>query len=281
MTSRDDDADRATDEEAELSPEEEQAVSALLAALPATPMPPEVIARIEAALAAEPALAATPGVTTLAKERDRRRPSRRPLVFRVAASVIALVGLTAFGIAVVNSGGATSSGGSSASTADAAAGAASVAASAAAPPASAPAGGVRLTASGQDYTAATLAVQAESLLTASAAPSASSAAGESTAPAASASGTSDNRAATLGKAAFASLQASPNKLAACVKELTDGDGRAPLAVDVGRWDHQVAFVIVLPADKTSTQRQVYVVKPTCGTTNEGTDILEVAFLDAS
>ena len=52
MSSRDDDETR--DDVADLTPEDEQAVADLLASLPATPMPPEVLARIEAALAAEP-----------------------------------------------------------------------------------------------------------------------------------------------------------------------------------------------------------------------------------
>src|SRR3954470_12426322 len=106
MTGRGD--DETLDDVPELTPEDEQAVADLLAALPATPMPPEVLARIEAALAAEPALAATAGVTTLAAGRERRRPARGPLVFRIAASVLAVVGLTALGVAFVNGGGATS-----------------------------------------------------------------------------------------------------------------------------------------------------------------------------
>ena len=77
-----------------------------------------------------------------------------------------------------------------------------------------------------------------------------------------------------------SLAASPTKLAACVKELTDGDGRTPLAVDTGRWDNQAAVVVILPADGASGQRQVFVVKPTCGTTDDSSDILQIAFLDS-
>ena len=38
-------------------------------------------------------------------------------------------------------------------------------------------------------------------------------------------------------------------------------------------------MIVLPADGASGQRQVFVVKPTCGTTDDSSDILQVAFLD--
>ena len=181
MTTRDDDS--RDDDVPDLSPEDEQAVAALLASLPATPMPPEVLARIEAALAAEPALAATPGVTTLAEARERRRPSRGPLVFRIAASAVAVVGLTALGIAFVNGGGSTS-GGSGASTADLAGGSASAAESASAVASSvaervAPASPRR----GTTYTAADLAAQAAALL-GEAAPS-SAAAGGSAAPSAS------------------------------------------------------------------------------------------------
>ncbi len=271
MTTRDDDS--RDDDVPDLSPEDEQAVAALLASLPATPMPPEVLARIEAALAAEPALAATPGVTTLAGARAQRRPSRGPLVFRIAASAVAVVGLTALGIAFVNSGGSSSAGGS-ATGGDLAEGSASVAASVAGPALSSPTSGVRVTATGKTYTAADLLAQAAALL----------AGGSSSAPAAGSAAPTTSGKTVTPQADTAYRQATelagnPNLLAACVKELTDGDGRTPLAVDTGRWDNQAALVVVLPADGASGQRQVFVVKPTCGKTDDSSDILQVAFLD--
>ena len=272
MTSRDDENDEGV---ADLTPEDEQAVADLLASLPATPMPPEVLVRIEAALAAEPALTATAGVTTLAAARDRRGTSRGPLVFRIAASLVAVVGLTALGVAFVNGGG-SSSDGSGASTQDMAeGGTSSAAASAAVPAASAATSGLRVLSSGKTYTAADLPAQATALL--SAATPQPAAAGGSTAASASGSFAGSKRAAEI---QAEQLVKTPSKLAACVRELTDGDGRTPLAVDTGRWDNQAALVIVMPADAAGGQRQVFVVKPTCGTVDDSSDILQVAFLDS-
>jgi len=274
MSSRDDERDDVPD----LTPEDEAAVAALLASLPATPMPPEVLARIEAALAAEPALAATAAVTTLAEARERRRPSRGPLVFRIAASLVAVVGLTALGIAFVNGGGSTS-GGSSGSTADMAEGGTSSAAAASAPSAP-PAGGTLVTKSGKTYTAADLAAQAAALLSAAGpVPAAGSGSAAASSAAPSPSGKSLTPQSDTAYLRAMALAGNREGLAACVKELTDGDGRTPLAVDTGRWDNQAALVIVLPADAASGQRQVFVVKPTCGTTDDSSDILQVAFLD--
>ena len=212
MTSRDDEND---EDVADLTPEDEQAVADLLASLPATPMPPEVLVRIEAALAAEPALTATAGVTTLAAARDRRRTARGPLVFRIAASLVAVVGLTALGVAFVNSGDPTSSD-SGASTQDMAeGGSASAAASAAVPAASSPTSPMRVLSSGKTYTAAELPAQATALLsgpTPASAPDAGS-----TAAGASGASAGSKRAADFAAQALATT---PSKLAACVRELT-------------------------------------------------------------
>ena len=273
MTSRDDENDEGV---ADLTPEDEQAVADLLASLPATPMPPEVLVRIEAALAAEPALTATAGVTTLAAARDRRGTSRGPLVFRIAASLVAVVGLTALGVAFVNGGG-SSSDGSGASTQDMAEGGTSLGGRV-----SGRARGLSgdqwaaTAALGKTYTAADLPAQATALL--SAATPQPAAAGGSTAASAQHRFAGSKRAAEI--LGGEQLVKTPSKLAACVRELTDGDGRTPLAVDTGRWDNQAALVIVMPADAAGGQRQVFVVKPTCGTVDDSSDILQVAFLDS-
>src|SRR4051812_8019242 len=207
MTGRGD--DETLDDVPELTPEEERAVTDLLAALPATPMPPEVLARIEAALAAEPALATTAAVTTLAEARDRRRTSRGPLIFRIAASAVAVVGLTALGVALVNRGG-SDAGGGAADMAEGATSSAAAASSPAAGPAASRAGALRVTFSQKTYTPANLAAQAAALLD-PAQPSAA-AAGSATSAA-----SSDSRSPALRNefAAAEKAASSTDKLAAC------------------------------------------------------------------
>jgi hypothetical protein len=70
----------------------------------------------------------------------------------------------------------------------------------------------------------------------------------------------------------------PTQLSACVRELTDGDGRTALAVDVGRWAGQPVLVIVLPAVTGTTDLGVYVVKPTCGQVSDSSDIVKAIFI---
>jgi hypothetical protein len=296
-----------------LTPEEEQAISALLAALPSEPMPPEVLARIEAALAAEPPLSGTAVIVpNLDLERVRRRRRNGQLLFRVAASVVGLAGAIALGITIANGGGSSSSAGTTAAGAaststgtvpEAGQPATSSAASAATPASRAFV--LRITRSGRTYDKTNLAAAAAQLvkgeepvpipksppslatggLTQSATPTPSSAAptGTSTSSAAAASATRSP--AALGFSAY-DLATKQPRLDACVRELTLGDGRKPLAVDVGEWDQQQVLVVVLPSptEAKSADLEAYVVTPQCGSTSNRdmsagnpNDVLQVAF----
>ena len=70
-------------------------------------MPAEVFSRIEAALAAEPAPVPLAPVVNL-NAASRGKQSRGPMIFKVAASVVGLVGAVALGLAVVQNGGGSS-----------------------------------------------------------------------------------------------------------------------------------------------------------------------------
>jgi hypothetical protein len=262
-----------------LTPEEERAVSALLAALPAEPMPPEVLARIEAALADEPPLAGTSAnvLPSLDAARTRRRALHGQLLFRVAASVVGLAGAIAVGLVIVNSGG-SSSAGSASTVAEGAAstGTSSAAASSAFDSTSRPASGsaTRLTRSGRSYDAANLAPAATQLVKGLTIPPTTLSAAGSGTSAAEPSPTATTKQAPKTPTTVAALAASPQLLNACVRELTDGDGRQALAVDVGTWAGHDALVIVLPPVTGTTDLAVFVVSPTCGQVDDSTDILK-------
>jgi negative regulator of sigma E activity len=262
-----------------LTPEEEQAVSALLASLPVEPMPAEVFSRIEAALAAEPApLPLAPVVTLNAP--SRHKPSRGPMIFKVAASVVGLVGAVALGLAVVQGGGASSAGSAAGGTAKSAETAASTpaAASASASAAASSAGsGIpaaarppRVSQSRFDYNQANLSSAATALATGRSLPTSADAA----ASAGTSSSTGTGATGTASSFSTASLVTTASLLDSCVKELTDGAARTPIAVDAGEWNHQPAVVIVLPALDDPTNLEVFVVKASCGQVKDSSDLLQ-------
>lgn len=286
-----------------LSPEDEAAISALLASLPAEPMPPAVLARIEAALAAEPPLAAAARtVTSLDSARSRRR-FLSPTLLRVAASVVVLGGAIALGVHAI---GNTSS--QEVSTAGAApdAAAPSNALPASSPAFAAGGPGLRVTVSGRAYNAANLSSLAARLAgspetlsgdgTKSSTPpgtppgaqigSSVPAATATTAPGTPSPGASavpsDSSPHPRTTYSASEIATTPTLLAACVAQLNQGSGSTPLAVDVGTWLGKQALVVVLPSpDKTSHALAVYVVGPSCGQVADSTDIYEVTFLPGS
>jgi hypothetical protein len=286
-----------------LSPEEEAAISALLASLPAEPMPPAVLARIEAALAAEPPLAAAARtVISLDTARARRR-RLSPTLLRVAASIVVLAGAIALGVhAIGNTSGEAGSTAAGAAP-DAATPSAALAASS---PASGVNGqsGLRVTVSGRAYDAANLSSLAARLagtsetvtgrgtkspspptgtpIGGSAAPEASPTTAPVTTPSPGSAAPSDSGRQPLSRYSASQIATTPTLLAACVAQLTQGSGSTPLAVDAGTWLGKQALVVVLPSpDRTSHALAVYVVGTSCGQVADSTEIYEVTFLPES
>jgi hypothetical protein len=119
---------------------------------------------------------------------------------------------------------------------------------------------------GDAYDAANLAAQVRSLVTASSLPSPS-------APASSAAISPVTPAAAGHTYSALDVATQPSLLSACVKEITAADGRTPIAVDAGRWQGEPALVIVLPAVDDPTSLEVFVVKPTCGSVQDSSDLI--------
>ena len=71
----------------------------------------------------------------------------------------------------------------------------------------------------------------------------------------------------------AKLVTTSSLLDSCVKEITDGGDRTPLAVDAGQWNNEPAVVIVLPALDDTTSLEVFVVKASCGSVKDSSDLL--------
>lgn len=229
----------------------------LVAAGDAGPTPADVVDRVDAALAAEPAVrpgAAT--VTALADHSSRPGGPRPPLGMRVLqAAAVLVVLLAGAGIAVSALGGGADDGATtSADSAGAGAEGAPKAGSA-----------YSVTASGRNWD--------EKSVTA-AVPELVAGAFGSLAPSAAASGPdggsaggepggddSDGRARDLAAAPAARLADGP-ALAECVGRLNLGPV-TPLAVDIARWKGSPAGVIVLPTPDDPATVDVFVVEPSC------------------
>jgi hypothetical protein len=240
-------------------------VPAQLAAAGAVgPMPVEVVTAIDAALAAEAHAAdAAPGsltagrtVTPLPTGRDRSPVTMRLL--QAAAVVVLLLAGLGIGISALGGGGdgdTSSAGGADSATADKAA----------------ESGAYPLTASGRDWTADAVALDAPKLLDGSLAPpvAANSLREQFSAQAeddAGSGGSTDPTASPPARAApeSATRLASGPALAQCVAELA-GRPVTPLAVDISTWQQQPAAVIVLPAPGEPSRVEVWVVAPSCST----------------
>lgn len=224
-----------------------------LAALPAVPMPADVVERIHAALATEAAVDAeqasqpAAAVTSLDAARSSRR-SRGPRWTRGAGAVaagIALLMAGAVGFSALNSGneksGTISSsieGGNSAPKSD----------------------GSGRDALAQNYTRATLADGVRALVTGR-----SAAVGVPQTKSASPQPLGTQQQDKVGPPDLARLR-SPAQLAACIAELTGRPGVAPLAVEYATYEGEPAVIIVLP-DADPAVVQAWVVGPGCSTDN--------------
>ena len=274
------------------TPEQDVDVRALLAFLRDEPleMPPDVAARLEAVIAeerrtaaaavgaasalgdpTESSPAALAPVTVLPVATRRRGPSMT--AFKVVGGVAAAALVVVGGINLLGGLGsstsletATSSGGASAAPSAAAGGTTTDTRE----------GGTRLTASGATYTPALLAGQASTLagvalgtvkdgvVTGSVSTDGSTLAPVATpAPTvAPASGYGVGAAPTDARA-LAAAALTTDKVAACVKTLTDGDGTQALAVDAGTWKGKDALLVVLPTKGDATSLDVLVVTRDC------------------
>jgi hypothetical protein len=249
------------------------AATGALRSLDPVPMPADVAARVDAALAAEarPAPATAPSATVLPMKR-RRGPSLAGIA--AVAAGVALIG----GIAVplVTHGGGDKADSTAANAAHEKSGPA----------------GTRRFASGLNYTHATLAQTLTRALTGATAPPVSA---ESVQVPAAAGGTTlpttappSGQQAETGKYVYdaaapaAVLADDPGRLAACITALADGapvEGRTPLIVDVARYAGKPALVLAFPTvskGRVTTDRiDVFVAGPKCGT-EPGGDVLEFA-----
>ena len=216
----------------------------LLAGLPEPTMPPEVAARIDAALAAETATVGARGtlataaatVTPITAGRGSGLGARlRGHWLMSAAAVVAVLALgSAVVVGALNGRSATSS--------NASGGTAALASRA---PGAAGAETTRLTASGRGYTKTNLGPEVLALV-----------AGTATSPA-----TPDSATSALVAPAKTLVEDRP-RLAACLAKVEEGGPTtAPVAVDAGSFEGQAALVVVLVG--SSTSYDVFVVTPAC------------------
>lgn len=202
------------------------------------PMPPEVAARLQARIAAEPTAAARP-----ARPRWRRPPV---LVAAGLAAAAVIVG----GALTVRGGGSATSGGTSASVASGRASGAHSSGSAAA-------AATRFLAGGQRYTPATLA-GAAALATAPQLAAAAPAPATSPIP----------RQRRYTSAALGPPPSAPagSALAGCLNALTLVPGSSPLAVDRAYFQGQPALIVVEP--DTRGRLGIYAVSPSCSAASQ-------------
>ena len=179
-------------------------------------------------------------------------------LLQAAAVVVLLLAGLGIGISALGGGGdsdSSSAGGADSATADKAA----------------ESGAYPLTASGRDWTADAVTLDALKLLDGSlAAPVAANTLREQFSAQAEddagSGGSTDPTASAPARAApeSAARLASGPALAQCVAELA-GRPVTPLAVDISTWQQQPAAVIVLPAPGEPSRVEVWVVAPSCST----------------
>lgn len=217
----------------------------LAAAGDAGPTPADVIERVDAALAAEPAVA--PGAATVTPLAGRARGPRPSLSMRVlqAAAVLVLL-LAGAGIAV----SAWNGGSDTTTSADSSAGGTSQGAPEAA-------SAYPVTASGRNWDEKSVLAAVPQLVSGALTPPAAASAGSD----AGAGGGSDDSARELASAPAGRLADGP-ALAECVGRLNLGPV-TPLSVDLARWQGSPAGVIVLPTPDDPATVDVFVVEPTC------------------
>lgn len=230
----------------------------LAAAADVGPVPELVAARLDRALAAaaaEPAAlpTATRTVTPLAPD----RPVRGMRLLQAAAAVVLVLGVGALGVgALTQRGGGNSDTASTAGSAADSGGRAAPERATVAP----------ITASGRNWTPATLRADAASLADGRLSRAyalydrSQASGGDVSSPAPS------SDAALRTAAGEAGRLADPTELRACVTNLTDGDASVqPVAVDLARWQGAPAAVLVFPSPDDAASLDVYVVAPDCPT----------------
>ena len=227
-------------------------VPLLLAAAGDTgPMPADVIGRLDAALASEPAV--RPGAATVAALADHARVPRAPLNMRLlqAAAVLVLL-LAGAGIAV----SAWNGGSDTSTSADSSAGAGS--ADQGAPEA---ASAYPVTASGRNWDEESVLAAVPELVSGTLNPPAAASPGSDAGSDAGTDAGSDERARELASAPAGRLADGP-ALAECVGRLNLGPV-TPLSVDLAQWRGSPAGVIVLPTPDDPATVDVFVVEPSC------------------
>lgn len=209
-------------------------------------LPDDVADRLDAALAAERPVHATPATTVTPMAQPQHRP---PVGMRVlqAAAVIVLV-LAGVGVGVSAYRGGSGADSETTSANDSAGGAAGEGANGV---------GYPVTRSGRNWSEATLAAAVPNLLTGSVPSSADAASPE----AGSDSGGDDSTARQLAGKEVGRLAGGP-PLADCVTALADGPA-APLAVDLATWQGQPAAVVLLPTPGDTASVDAWVVGPKC------------------
>jgi hypothetical protein len=249
--------DDADDTLEQLSPDDDAFVHDLLSSLPPVPMPPDVLARLNAALAAEAGIRSGT-VVPLDQARRQRRPSTR-----VLSAAAALVLVVAGGYAVLRGQG-TSGSDTSGSTAVA----------------GAQPGTYAVEQTGTQYRTDALEAQVHTLVahqtstpaaetaTPSVPPTLSSLDASGRTPTASDSSGSAGTSVAVA-APLSSLVASSTSLQGCLTAVED---TAPatehvVAVDAGTFDGQPALVVVVLSAETSTQFGVFIVSPACNAGN--------------
>jgi hypothetical protein len=214
-----------------------------LAGLARQPLPDDVAARLDTALAAEAGSDARPSsvtvVPSLPQQQRRDRSRWGSGLVQAAAVLVVLLALGGVGYSLITSGG-----GNGVSTAGSAA---SDSAGKAGERGSATGGTPTVVRSGRDYTATTLG----SALTAVIARR----------PAAAANGDSPPSAAGSSPETGSALLSSPAALDACVAGL--GYTTPALGVDLATFQGKPAAVVVVPTEDDPTHVDVYAVAPSC------------------
>ena len=242
-----------------------QAVPGRLAAVAdAGPVPDDVVRRLDAALAAvaaEPASTAVTRTVTPLRAPEQHSP-RGMRVLQVAAVVVLLLAGGALGVSALRGG---SSGSADSTAAD------SAGSSATAPKAAL--GSYPLTASGTDWTAASLASAAPQLAAGTLAPTvppSSAALAAGARPPGGSTARPGDDAAAPGLASLPTGRlAGGTALAGCVAALADGPV-TPLAVDLAQFKGQPAAVILLPGLAGADKMDIWVVGPDCTAGNDQT-----------
>lgn len=217
-------------------------VSAALSGLATPPIPDSLVARLSAALAAEPApFVATGTVVPLSAARSRRTP------WLATAGGVAAAGVIALGVVTLRSGGGASSDSTALGSA----------------------AGLRSSSTGNDYTATSplLAQSLPGLLSGTATKTAQRDAVGAPEASVGAEGSTGSEQAPVATQALAPDPLAPLRtraaLAACLAGLTEpGDTTLPLALDYAAFNGQPALVVVYPATKPG-KVDVFVVGAGC------------------